>query len=62
MAIGGVTKATCVEQFRVRMSGNNQAAERGEIAKHLRGKNLACWCGPDSACHANILIEMANAE
>lgn len=30
----------------------------------LRGKNLACWCGkPDpyeDACHAAILLEIAN--
>jgi hypothetical protein len=26
----------------------------------LRGKNLACWCGPDQPCHADVLLEMAN--
>ncbi len=26
----------------------------------LRGKNLGCWCSLDRACHADILIEMAN--
>lgn len=26
----------------------------------LRGKNLACWCKPDQACHADILLEFAN--
>jgi hypothetical protein len=26
----------------------------------LRGKNLACWCGPDQPCHADILLELAN--
>lgn len=25
----------------------------------LRGKDLACWCGLDCACHADILLEMA---
>lgn len=28
---------------------------------NLRGKNLACWCGPDQKCHADILLELANA-
>lgn len=34
---------------------------------HLRGKNLACWCpltnpdGSNCPCHADILLEMANA-
>lgn len=26
----------------------------------LRGKNLACWCRLDQACHADILLELAN--
>lgn len=28
----------------------------------LRGKNLACWCRPGEACHADVLIELANVE
>ena len=27
----------------------------------LRGRDLACWCRLDQACHANVLLEMANA-
>lgn len=26
----------------------------------LQGKNLACWCGPDATCHADVLLELAN--
>jgi hypothetical protein len=26
--------------------------------EELRGKDLACWCKPDEACHADVLIEM----
>lgn len=40
----------------------------GDVSKHLRealdeelrGKNLACWCGPDAHCHADVLLELAN--
>lgn len=28
----------------------------------LRGKNLACWCKLDAPCHADVLLELANAE
>lgn len=28
----------------------------------LRGKNLACWCALDAPCHADVLLELANAE
>jgi hypothetical protein len=27
----------------------------------LRGKNLACWCRLDEPCHADVLLEYANA-
>jgi hypothetical protein len=27
----------------------------------LRGKDLACWCRLDQRCHADILLELANA-
>lgn len=27
----------------------------------LHGKNLACFCGLDFACHADVLLEMANS-
>lgn len=26
----------------------------------IRGKNLACWCGLDQPCHADVLLELAN--
>ena len=26
----------------------------------LRGKNLACWCKPGCACHADVLLDAAN--
>lgn len=30
-----------------------------EIAE-LAGKDLCCWCGLDAACHADVLLELAN--
>lgn len=33
-----------------------------EARTELRGKNLACWCREDLACHADLLIEIANSE
>lgn len=26
----------------------------------LRGKDLACWCGPGDPCHADVLLDRAN--
>jgi hypothetical protein len=27
----------------------------------LRGKDLMCWCALDQPCHADVLLELANA-
>ncbi|HUR18875.1 MAG TPA: DUF4326 domain-containing protein [Acidimicrobiales bacterium] len=27
----------------------------------LRGKDCACWCGPDQECHVTVLMELANS-
>lgn len=32
-----------------------------DVRQELAGKNLACWCRLDQACHADILLEVANA-
>jgi hypothetical protein len=34
---------------------------RAEIKAKLKGKNLACWCKTDEACHADILLRIANS-
>lgn len=28
----------------------------------LRGKDLVCWCALDQACHADVLLQLANEE
>jgi hypothetical protein len=33
---------------------------RDAVLDDLRWKNLACWCGADEPCHADVLIELAN--
>ena len=39
------------------------ASSMAEYAPHvLRGKDLACWCPLDQPCHADVLLELANAE
>lgn len=64
--------ARCVEAFRVwlgPMWRNNWDGDESEKARsallagmpELRGKSLACWCKPGSPCHADVLLELANA-
>lgn len=33
-----------------------------DVRAELAGKNLACWCPLDQACHADVLLELANEE
>jgi hypothetical protein len=49
-----------VEAFRLFMERNPLIID--EAKTELRGKNLACWCRLDEPCHADVLLEMANAE
>lgn len=41
--------------------GPRYLERRGVTIAALRGKNLACWCKPDQPCHADVLLELANA-
>lgn len=62
----------CAEAFRVwlgphwRENWGGPESERRRDAilsslSSLRGKNLACWCKPGAPCHADVLLEIANA-
>ena len=31
------------------------------VRRELRGKDLVCWCPLDGPCHADVLLELANA-
>jgi len=33
----------------------------GTNLDELRGRDLACWCKPTDPCHADYLLEIANA-
>lgn len=32
-----------------------------EIRRELAGHDLCCWCPPGQPCHADVLLEIANA-
>jgi hypothetical protein len=34
----------------------------GQIVNELKGRDLACWCPLDQPCHADVLLEVANAD
>lgn len=51
-----------VQAFRAWITQPAQERILNKAKTSLRGKNLACWCKPDSPCHADVLLELANAE
>lgn len=59
---GDGNRAYLVELFREYLSRPEQAAYIETARLNLRGKNLACWCPPGEPCHADVLLEIANAE
>ena len=38
------------------------AAVHDFVRNELGGRDLACWCGLDEPCHADVLIEIANSD
>ena len=52
-AIGTVNPILAVELYRL-------YAEELDVSE-LRGRDLACWCPLDQPCHADVLLELANA-
>lgn len=53
------TREEVIDLFR-HHHGMFEQFSHSQIKKELRGKNLACWCPLDKACHASILLEIAN--
>jgi hypothetical protein len=31
-----------------------------DVRRELAGRDLACWCPPGRACHADVLVQVAN--
>ena len=67
----GYPAGEAVELFRLTVTcgahrtkaAKKDAEARAEFIKAgLRGKNLACWCPLDQPCHADVLLEIANAK
>jgi hypothetical protein len=53
------TQGECVELYRTWIMAPQRAEFRAYVQRHLRGKDLMCWCAP-KPCHADVLLEVAN--
>ncbi|MEP1353262.1 MAG: DUF4326 domain-containing protein [Tateyamaria sp.] len=50
-----------VNLFRQWVMAPEQAAYRAKVRAELSGKVLACTCADHLPCHADVLVEVANA-
>jgi hypothetical protein len=57
-----IAKSLALYRWRLTDSPASIAAVQKDHLGSLRGKNLACWCALDQPCHADVLLELANAE
>lgn len=53
-----LTREQAIESFRNSMSWDPEWV--AVIRRELGGKDLMCWCRIDQACHADVLLELAN--
>ncbi|MCR6672181.1 MAG: DUF4326 domain-containing protein [Devosia ginsengisoli] len=60
-ADGDGDRAHLASLYRAYLARPEQAALVDDIRALLRGRNLACWCPLDDCCHADVLLEVANA-
>jgi hypothetical protein len=59
-----LTQEDCVLAYRIYLDYAGIAHRDGYWwpgPSDLRGRNLACWCKGEDACHADILLERANS-
>jgi hypothetical protein len=54
--------AASVAAFRTWLRSTAAGKALADAAREtLRGRNLACWCPLEGPCHADVLLEIANA-
>lgn len=60
--LGIIGPDTAVERFTALLvTGRLRRVTETDVRAHLRGKTLVCWCALDQPCHADVLLELANA-
>lgn len=58
---GGDKESRLIEQISRDWLRRLGSPPRERIRAELRGHDLACWCPLDVPCHADVLLDIANA-
>jgi hypothetical protein len=48
-------------RYHFRLTAVDRLTREPDWLAPLRGRDLACWCPLDQPCHADVLLELANA-
>jgi len=56
---GERTAEQAVAMYRRHLAEHPELVERAR--RELAGRDLACWCPPGATCHADVLLDVANA-
>lgn len=51
-----------VELYRSDLQSGRLPYDVDQVREDLAGRDLMCWCPPGQACHADVLLEVANSE
>ena len=57
---GNITREQAVEMFRLALLEGRLQVTVADVKRELRGRTLGCWCRLDQACHADVLLSIAN--
>jgi Domain of unknown function (DUF4326) len=50
-----------VRRYRDDLFADRLSVTEADARRELRGRDLACYCPLDEPCHADVLLEVANA-
>jgi hypothetical protein len=51
---------TAAEAFRADLLAGRLSFTVDDVRRELAGRDLCCWCAPELACHADVLLEVAS--
>ena len=55
-------RAEAVRRYREDLLAGRLGVTVDDVRRELRGRDLACYCPLDAACHADVLLGIANAK
>ena len=53
-------RAEAVRRYRDDLLAGRLDVTVDDVRRELRGRDLACWCPLSEACHADVLLDVAN--